>query len=140
MAIILRIAAVLGAIWSLIVMGLIVSIGSLISFLGFVNRTHSATFLFLAVGLEIVLLFALWHAGKLCLWAAPVILFWFVAFSALINNPFVLSEWPHHFLGTLNYFLPITLTMLVLTVHGVIAYLKARALSPQKAEAMPQLP
>jgi len=140
MAILIRIAAVLGAIWSMIVLGVLAGLGSLISFFDANSRTRLNALVLICIGLEIVLLGALWNAGKLRLLAAPVIWLWFVAFSALINFPFGLRTWPGHLWGALSYMWPVTLTLLLLTLHGVIEYVKTRRGGHSKAVTPPPIP
>ncbi|MCW3052084.1 MAG: hypothetical protein JWN14_1254 [Chthonomonadales bacterium] len=140
MAIMIRIAAVLGAIWSMIVLGVLAALGTLITFFDMNSRTHTNMYVLICVGLEITLLGALWQAGKLRLLAAPVIWLWFVAFSALINFPFNLRAWPDHLWGALSYMWPVTLTLLLLTLHGVVEYVKTRRDSHRKAAALPSIP
>jgi len=140
MAILIRIAAVLAAIWSMIVLGVLAALGSLVTFFDMNSQTHTNVYVVICVGLELVLLGALWQAGRLRHLAAPVILLWFVAFSALIDFPFTLRAWPGHFWGALSYMGPVTLTMLFLTLHGVVEYVKTRRGRNLKAATPPPIP
>lgn len=140
MAIVIRVMAILGALWTSLVLGLTATLGTLVTFTDWFDPTHVREFVGVVVGLELFLLFVLWHAGKLRLAAAPGLILWFVVLSALINYPGNLSNGLAVLGNMMIFFLPVTLTLFFLVLHGVTTYVKARRGAPQKGEATLQVP